>query len=177
VGDARADRFPQRTGSNQLHSLSVFSFAGNASVIHDDKEKGLRRTEKEIKCGMDNDRQIARERAPFSCTHARTHTSSPEEKRGRTVNPSRIFARDGKRRVQSRDKSGQENGGGNNIGFISRIDRERQGREIYNCAGCELIAKLIGLRVRALALLCPCHIGSRSKCEMGFECGRFTGRF
>lgn len=61
-------------------------------------------------------------------------------------------------------------------------------REFYNCAGRArgLIAKLIGVDyaglmlsmcARARAAFCTPLYRSRSKCEMGFERGRFAGTF
>jgi len=109
---------------------------------------------------MDNGRSCdARARAFFVCACVRARI--PVHRRKNVVDPSRIFGPDGERdgwiEKEPSDKSRQENGGGNNIGFIPRVDRERQRREIYNCVGRELIAKLIGLamRVRELPLLCP----------------------
>lgn len=61
----------------------------------------------------------------------------------------------------------------------------RQRAEFYNCAGCELIAKLIGVAMRAMLSMCVCvcvsartafcasPYSSCSKCKMDFERGRF----
>lgn len=60
---------------------------------------------------------------------------------------------------------------------------DRRGRmQFYNCAGCELIAKLIGVAVRVTcfqhgAAFCARSYRSCSKCEMDFERSRFAGTF
>lgn len=60
---------------------------------------------------------------------------------------------------------------------------DRRGRmRFYNCAGCELIAELIGMVVRVMcfqhgAAFCARSCRSCSKCEMDFERSRSAGTF
>jgi len=75
-------------GQGRTSSLLAFSFAGNASVIHDDKEKRLRRIEKEMKRGMDNDRQGCRARARVAVHRRKNrvgHSTRREFSRGREM--------------------------------------------------------------------------------------------